>query len=261
MQSSAEQKGPSLMKNVHTSLRAFETVAAHQPLGLKQIVDRLGVPTTTAHRALATLLDAGWIAATGDGTKRYVVSGRLSALISGVAQRLLSVGGPVCRELRDRCGESVALSIPDGSDHMVILGHWEGRGVLRVVEAEGTRAPIVAAATGKAYLAFCPPGVRARILNDAPRALTVTRVDAAELDHEIEMAAARGWAIVNAEWLEGVAQIGSVIVVNGEPVGGVGIGLPAHRLDADLVTDLGSQVKAAADEIAALMSPHVAPVR
>jgi IclR family acetate operon transcriptional repressor len=120
---------------------------------------------------------------------------------------------------------------------------------------------MVGAATGKAYLACCSPSVRARILADAPQAFTAARLDSSQLEHEIEMVAARGWAIVDEEWLEGVAQIGAAIVVDGEPVGGVGIGMPAHRLDAAAIAELGSQVKAAAQAISGLLHSKTEFVR
>jgi DNA-binding IclR family transcriptional regulator len=109
---------------------------------------------------------------------------------------------------------------------------------------------MVGAATGKAYLAHADPEVRARILAAAPQAKTRVRIDPRELDHEIEMVRHRGWAVVDGEWLDGIAQVGAAIVVNGEPIGGVGIGLPGHRFSPEVSGRLGGLVSAAAEEIA-----------
>jgi DNA-binding IclR family transcriptional regulator len=167
---------------------------------------------------------------------------------------------PVCAELRDQTGETVMLSVPEG-DHVVIVGQWEGTGELRVVQAEGIRAPMVGAATGKAFLAHTGPHVRARILARAPNAKTRVPIDPRGLEHEIEMVRLRGWAVVDGEWLDGIAQVGAAIVVDGQPIGGVGIGLPAHRFGPDVSRRLGQAVSAAAQEIAERVSVdrHVAP--
>jgi len=237
------------MRTVRNALRAVEVVAARQPIGLADVAAAAGLPLTTAHRTVATLVEEGWLTGCADGTKRYVVADRIVRVLAGRDHPLRLVAAPVCAELRDRSGESVMLSVPE-ADHVVVVGQWEGTGELRVVHAEGVRAPMAGAATGKAYLALAAPNVRARILAAAPQAKTRVRIDPGELGHEIEMVRHRGWAVVDGEWLDGIAQVGAAIVVNDEPIGGVGIGLPAHRFNPEVSGRLGRLVSAAAQEIA-----------
>ena len=231
------------------ALRVVETVAARQPIGLADLAAATGLALTTAHRTVATLVEQGWLSPGADGTKRYVVADRIGRILSGGRDPLRLVAAPVCEELRDQTGETVMLSVPE-RDQVVIVGQWEGTGDLRVVQAVGIRAPMVGAATGKAYLAHTDPAVRARILAGASQATTRVPVDPRGLEHEIEMVRLQGWAVVDGEWLDGIAQVGAAIVVDGQAIGGVGIGLPAYRFGPDVSRRLGLAVKAAAQAIA-----------
>ncbi|WP_421840132.1 helix-turn-helix domain-containing protein [Mycobacterium sp.] len=130
------------MRNVLNTLSVFEAIARAQPVALPGVVARVGSPTTTAHRAIGTLAEAGWVTREAGGTRRWMVADRVVRLVTTGEHPLHAAAAPVCAELRDLCGESVVLSIPD-DDQMVVIGHWDGTGVLRVVQAVGTRAPMV----------------------------------------------------------------------------------------------------------------------
>ncbi|GMU79075.1 MAG: IclR family transcriptional regulator [Acidimicrobiia bacterium] len=246
------------MRSVHNTLRVFEVIANRQPVGLADVARRVPLPTTTAHRAISTLVDAGWVEPARDGTKRFEVAAHVIGLVNHGEHPLRSVAAPVCIELRDRCGESVTLAAPDG-DEVVVIGHWEGTGVLRVIQAVGTRAPLAVASTGRAFLAHTDEQTRAAVIGSASTAFTdATTTDPAALAEEIELVRRRGWAVVDREWMDGVTQIGAAILRAGVPVGGVGIALPASRFDAEVGDRLGAQVRAAADAIAARLP--IAPV-
>ena len=144
---------------------------------------------------------------------------------------------------------------------MLVMPGGADLGYCRTLNGAGNRRIEQFVRRGGAYLGFCAPDIRERILAGAPHAVAAAQLDPAQLAHEAEIAAARGWAIVDEEWLEGVAQIGAAVVVGGEPDAGVGIGMPAHRLDADRIASLGRQAKEAADHIAALLAAHTEVAR
>ena len=62
-----------------------------------------------------------------DGTKRWTVADHVVRLVTTGEHPLHSAAAPVCAQLRDVCGESVVVSLPDG-DEMVVIGHWDGTG-------------------------------------------------------------------------------------------------------------------------------------
>jgi IclR family transcriptional regulator, acetate operon repressor len=241
------------MLSVLNSLRIFEEVARHQPVALHELVDLTGLPTTTAHRALRTLEEADWVLPTAN--RRYVVNGRIRRLITDNPDRLSVLARDACSELRDATGESVSLALPVG-DEVVIVEHWDAPTMLRVVQIEGSRTPIDVSASGKACLAKL--GSRARAV--AVERLARKRADderaawIAQFTHELEVARAQGWSVVDGEWIEGVVQIGAAISDRGRPIAGIGVGLPTQRLTADAVARFGPAVHHAAQRISELLA-------
>lgn len=244
------------MKVVANALRVLEVVALHQPVSLKDVAQRTGLPLSTAHRALGALAGSGWVQAVPD--KRWAVAGRVHAVFAAQPTSLLSAASAVCARLRDVSGESVTLSVPD-DDSVVIVRHWDGPGVLRVVHVEGTRAPLPVAATGKAYLAQLDAERRDALLRClAPGKGRTSMRWIRGLDHELAMVRSQGWAVVDGEWIEGVVQVGAAVVVGGTPVAGIGVGLPSQRVGPDVVRRLGPLARDAAAEVAALLGDGVA---
>ncbi len=245
------------MRVVANTLKVMEIVARHQPVSLTEVAERAALPMSTAHRALGALAESAWVHT--EPGKRWVVTPRVQALFAPAGPALLAVAGDVCRRLRDQTGESVSLSTPDG-DSVAIAHHWEGPSVLRVVQVEGTRAPLHVSATGKAYLAQLDADHRNRLLDHlvSGRGHTAAR-RRRELVHELEIVRTQGWAVVDGEWIDGVVQIGAAVVVHGVPVAGIGVGLPAQRLRPDVVQRFGPLVRDAAAEIAQLLHAHSTP--
>lgn len=176
-----------------------------------------------------------------------MVTGRVRRLLEGSSTALVTAARPILRDLRDRCEESVSLAVPDGAE-MVIIAHFEADRVLRVVHVEGTRAPIHAAATGKAILALLRAENRQALVTPAlPRYTPTTLVDVDSLDADLEVVRSRGWAVMDAEWVEEVSSVGAAVVdTDRTPVAGVGISVPSFRLNESTANQLGEMVRAAA---------------
>jgi len=240
------------MQSSRNVLATFEVVATSQDPRLVDIADELGLPTTTTHRALSVLIDAGWVEPVPGPGKRWAVSERIRRVVGGAGTSLREVARPVLETLRDRCGESVSLVTLDGTS-VVIVSYLDGVGVLRVVEAEGTRAPIHVAATGKAVLASLLPADRDALLPEPLRTYTPTTItDRVALDQELETVARQGWACMAGEWDEAVWSVGAAVHgSDGVPVGGIGVAWPASPLAPERVAELGEMVAEAARAVSA----------
>jgi IclR family acetate operon transcriptional repressor len=232
-------------------LRVFEQVALDQPVSLTELTARLGVPTTTVHRALATLQRAGWIRSAGGQSRRWVVATRLHALIGSRLSDLVDRASPVLHELRDATGESVSLSLPDG-DAVVVAAHLDGTRALRVATLDGTRFPLHLSATGKVLLAqrseeeirrYAQSGLAAR----TDRSLTTVE----ELFDAVASVRRLGYGVEQDEREFGMASVGAAVCdPEGRIVAGVGISAPTARL-ARALPGFGAQVREAAGELAA----------
>src|ERR1039457_6789760 len=114
---------------VLTALDILDCFADRDELGVSDIVRRIGVATSTAHRLLASLCSRG-AAEQNPEIGRYPLGLHLLELgqLTQRRIRLPSVALPLLEELRQTSGYSVYLSIADGADvvHVVRLGTLPG---------------------------------------------------------------------------------------------------------------------------------------
>lgn len=75
-------------------------------------------------------------------------------------------------------------------------------------------------------------------------------IDSDELELVLQRASERGYAVVDNAWFDGLTQIGATIAKDGTAIGGVGVAIPSHRVQPDLIDGLGGQLRAAAMAIA-----------
>ena len=235
-------------------LRVFEQVAADQPVSLGDLSSRLGVPTTTVHRALGTLNASGWIRPAAGAGKRWVVAPRIQVLVSTRLADMTELAAPVLMALREATGESVSLSVPDG-DAVVVAAHLDGVRALRVADIQGARFPLHVSATGKALLALRSDE---EVREYAQRGLVAQTgssiTDEDQLLADVGVARRLGYAVVRDEREVGVASVGAIGVGHdGRVVAGVGISGPTARIDSALL-EFGRLAIEAAEQVAARLS-------
>jgi DNA-binding IclR family transcriptional regulator len=138
--------------------------AADEPLGVTDIGRRLALPTTTAHRGLATLEETGYVAR-WQSSSRYVL-GDMAARLSQAffaRFRVRELATPFLRQFAIATGETASLSVPVG---------WYA---VRIASVEGLNEVIHTAPLGeirslgdgigaRAILAFLPEGEIERYL-------------------------------------------------------------------------------------------------
>ncbi|RIK43623.1 MAG: IclR family transcriptional regulator [Chloroflexi bacterium] len=191
-------------------LRLF---SAEEPrLGLAEISARLGLPKTTAHSLLNTLVTRHLVEKTDDG--RYALGAEIIALTQAVRINieLRDLAAPLLRELSDACRESVYLAVLDGTFCLYIYAVESPRR-LRARTAVGDRAHLHCTAVGKAMLSCLQPAEVARIVSQAglPRFTAATITDGRQLQDELEQTHARGYALDRGEHEAGTYCVGAPI--------------------------------------------------
>jgi DNA-binding IclR family transcriptional regulator len=227
------------MNSVLSALRVFEEVATTQPIGLSELARRLGMPKTTVQRNLKTLCHAGWIKPASDGG-RWEITGLAFRLGSAVATRdnLRDAALPELAALQSITGETVHLAVPDG-DELVLVERLDSSHQLRIFLPLGTRLPLHAAATGKAYLATLSDDRIAAYLAGAPAKVTENTItDPDRLWDEVRATRQRGYAIT----VEGLHEaISSVAVAvrgrDGLACACFSISGPSARMTAERLTE------------------------
>jgi len=234
-------------------LKAF--TRAQPELSLADLSDVTGLARTTAHRLL-TALESEGLVARNPATRTYRLGP--AALVLGtqalVSNDLRAVVEPELRLLAERTGESATLEVPlEGS--MLIVAEVPGRHLVTVAPELGTRWPIHATSTGKAYLAALSDDARRALL--APPLARLTRatvVDVEKLEKALEQVRERGYATASEEIELGASAVGTVLRnALGNPVGAISLGGPTNRLTPRRVDSLGRDLVAVAARLAPLI--------
>lgn len=245
------------MNSVLTALRVFEEVATTQPVGLSELSKRLDVPKSTVQRCLRTLAEAGWLRPATGKQGQWVITGRAFSLGSAMSSGddLRDAALPELNRLQAETGETVHLAVPDGNE-LVLVERLDSAHQLRAFLALGTRLPLHAASTGKAYLASLPDDRVEQFLSGeltAPTDHTVT--DPAALRREIEEIRTRGYAVTEQGLHDGIAAVAVALRGReGSTRGCFSISGPASRLTPDLYPEYGRKALATRDAIERTLS-------
>lgn len=238
------------MHSVLTAFRVLEAVSEHQPVGVSDIARHLGVPKSSAQRALRALKEAGWIRPESDRQPtRWVLTPRALVVGSraGGELRLTALARPVMEQLHAQTRETIHLLVREGDD-MVIVEHLESPHVVRSSYPLGTRVPMGATSSGKAFLAALPPGQAQAVLAHGLAAATeLTITDSGELSAELEQTRRRGYATNRGELDQDIRAVAAAILdAGGRPVASISISVPAQRMPDELWECYGTMIADAA---------------
>ena len=145
-----------LVPVVRSTFSVLEEISRAGRLSLNEVIERTGVPKSTAFRILTTLCHLGYLVR--DDRKRYYASPRLGSLMSetALAEGLKQLSLPHMVSLRNKYGETVNLGrLHQG--HVRYVEVVPSEYALRLQERPGATVSLHASALGKAILAFSPP--------------------------------------------------------------------------------------------------------
>ena len=126
-------------------------------LSAPDVATALGLPRTTVHELLATLVEREYVERLPDSTHRFRLGLRVFELGNTYAEALDIVrdGQSVVDEVAARCGETCQLAVLDGRD-VVYVAKADGSHDLRVQAPVGRRFTALRTAAGRVLLAHLP---------------------------------------------------------------------------------------------------------
>ncbi|HEU0221186.1 MAG TPA: IclR family transcriptional regulator C-terminal domain-containing protein [Paracoccaceae bacterium] len=224
------------------------------PVSAGALQARTGLPRATLYRILAALGSAGYVRF-DPAENGYALGFRFIELAQNVwsSADLTTVAARELRRLRELTGETVYLAVPhDGA--VVPLGRYDSPHADRSQAQVGARRPIHCTSQGKAILAHLPEREVDRLLGgralESFTANTIT--DLARLKAQLCLIRARGFAIDDEEVIPGIRSVGGAILdEDRSPIAGISLAGPAYRLTLERAEQLGPEVAAVAQEIAA----------
>lgn len=214
-------------------LKVLEALASHQPIGTRALARILDDDKSAIHRAITTLADEGWVHRAQRKPGQWELAPRILAVADKAygGYDLKRQARPALEKLRDACGETAVLIVPDVIG-LVVADYVESLEMLRVVFPVGAPVAVEKSAAGRAILSLLAPHHRTELLGREP--------DQALL----EICAAtreRGYAISERETDPGATSLGSALIeYDGHPCGAVCVIGPCERLDRSRFDTVGA---------------------
>ncbi len=232
------------------AIRLLKLFTAERPeMTLAELSRGSGLNKTTTHRLLRALQSEDLVER-DPATSAYSLGPGLMALgvqalsSSDLRRRVR----PLLKLLARSSGETATLEVPVG-DSMLILDEVAGTHVVGSAGNVGTRWPLHATSTGKAYLAFDDNGLER--LGSPLKALTArTLIDREAFQPQFIEIRRRGYAVSVDELEEGYAAVATVIRgALGDIQGTLCIGGPTQRFSAARRAELGASLCEAATRL------------
>ncbi|MFZ3566041.1 IclR family transcriptional regulator [Streptomyces sp. BH097] len=234
--------------------RAFDVLGvledSRQPLRLSEVARRAGLHVATAQRILNVLVDRGYAAKEDTGYTAGPAS-LATAHAFLVTNRLSQVALPVLQELAATTHLAASLYVRVGSAR-VLIARVEGRNPLRYQLPIGEKLPLHLGA-GKALAASLPEPELDTFIKEATPFTRISgeQVTADELAADLRRVRADGYALSLSERVLGVAAVSAPISTPDEVLGALSVTGSSTELTEDDHPHLISEVRRAADAIAA----------
>jgi DNA-binding IclR family transcriptional regulator len=234
--------------SIDKALTVLEALAQHHRV--TDIAAATGLPKSTVHRILQSLL--GWGFARADGNGGYLPGPRILTLAGKMMSRFepaVQARGAL-RELRDRTGLTVHFAIRSG-DEVVYVDKIEGRRPYQMKSRVGMTVPLHTTAIGKSVLARLPVDEVDEIVGRVGLTAVTRRsiTDIKVLRRQLRESLDRGFSVDDGENDPGINCIGAPVLDHTRGViGGISISALSHELDVENEA-LAAEVIAAAREV------------
>lgn len=234
------------------AVRLLKLFTNEQPeMSLAEISKASGLNKTTTHRLLRALHSESLIAR-NSATSAYCLGPGLMALgVQALASNdLRRRVRPLLKTLARESGETAVLEVPI-EDCMLILDEVAGSHVVSASTGNvGTRWPMHATSSGKAWIAFEESGLD-RIGEDLKPMATNTLTRKALLLPQVEDIRRLGYAVTVDELEDGFAAVATVFRgALGDIQGTLSLGGPTTRMGAERRAELGHALCRAAANLA-----------
>jgi DNA-binding IclR family transcriptional regulator len=226
-------------------------------MGVVEIAGQVGLPKTTVHGILRTLVDVGFVEQDSESGKYQLGAALLhmgSSYLDGNELRTRALNWSDSLAARSR--ESVRIGTLHEGSVLIVHHVFRPDDSLQVLDV-GTLLPVHATALGKALLAESPYTVS--VLSGLERFTPATVTDPDVLRAQLDETRERGWAAEIEELIEGEASFAAPIKDRrGVLVGAIGISGPVERLlsggepSAELISYVREAARAVSRDLGAI---------
>jgi len=243
---------------INRVLDILETVAASErPLSPADLAVQLNIPKASLHRLVAALEDQGYLQS--QMNQRGVLPGhRLHRVALGVlaSAPMQAHRRAILGSLSEEIGETCNVAVPDGTE-MIYFDRAETHWPVRVQLQIGSRVPVCSTAGGKMYLSSLPRAKRESLISNIRLVAHTANsiLDPAQLHAELEATSARGYALDNEEYIDGMVALAVPIKdEDNRMYATLSFHAPCMRVPFAAVTDFLPQIRQASDKLSALLT-------
>ena len=234
---------------------------AKSGLALEEITQAVGLPKTSVHRLLYSMVKIGYVEQ-DPLSNLYALSGKFFELGRNALpyQRLTFLAKPFMQTLLLTFGESVNLAIPSEGVAVYILV-LESPKPHRVAATVGEISYLHCTSVGKSIAAFLPPEEKEQFIlrHGLPRRTSCTITARATLEEELEKVRAEGVAVDNEENTEGIICVGAPIFASeGRVIAALSISGPSIRVAQSMVS-IKTAVRETGQKISMLLGASAIP--
>lgn len=197
------------VQSIQRCFLLLEALSLHpQGVAVKELAEGQGLPKSTVHRLLATLVAMGY-AAQNPQTGLYRATTRLyevgSRVISGID--VVNAARAPLEQLAVEVQETVHLVVRDGAE--VVYVHKAEAGPMSMSSRLGMRLPMYCSGVGKAIMAALPYAQAKQVwdASDIQPRTPSTILDFAAMEKQLAKARKNGWAIDDEENERGICCI------------------------------------------------------
>lgn len=244
------------MKSVWRVVRILESFNSEEGMTVTQISKRLGLPKSSVHDILSTLVAEGILEKDSDNS-RYHLGLKLFELGEKARSNLeiRKRATPFLKTLNGQLDETVHLTVLEEGE-VLYIECFESTKRLRTYSVIGVRAPLHCTAVGKAIMAYLPPDQIERVILEKglERFTENTIIDRKKLLEELAGIRQKGYAVDNMEHEEHVRCVGApVFNYEGNSFASISISGPAQRVTTEEVPVVAKMVMAATKEVSKQM--------
>jgi IclR family KDG regulon transcriptional repressor len=244
------------VKSVWRVVRILESFNSEEGMTVTQISKRLGLPKSSVHDILSTLVAEGILEKDSDNS-RYHLGLKLFELGEKARSNLeiRKRATPFLKTLNGQLDETVHLTVLEEGE-VLYIECFESTKRLRTYSVIGVRAPLHCTAVGKAIMAYLPPDQIERVILEKglERFTENTIIDRKKLLEELAGIRQKGYAVDNMEHEEHVRCVGApVFNYEGNSFASISISGPAQRVTTEEVPVVAKMVMAATKEVSKQM--------
>lgn len=225
------------VQSVERALDLLEVLGSRGgALRLTELIAATGLPLSTVHRLLGTLVGRGYVRQDPE-SRKYVLGPGVLRLREPIDRLLATSARPHLSLLAHTVRETANLAVLD-DDHVLYVAQVAPPRKLRMFTQVGNRVLPHTNAVGKVLLAARPRAEAERVVarHGLPARTPATITDPARFFTELDEVASRGYAVDNGEEEEGVRCVAVPVVTTSaageaEVTAGLSVSGPVARIE------------------------------